>query len=153
MATTFAAGDRVQTPFGKGVVREVRNNGRLLVEIRGCSLVVEGHEVSVLDSARRPSPARRAGTRIRAFASPHDHPVQATRAEVDLHGLTVEASLLRVERALSDALLADLPVVRFIHGRSGGRIRSALHQWLRHRSYVRGFQLDPGNSGVTVVQL
>ena len=40
MASRFAAGDAVQTPHGKGVVREVRNNGRLLVQVQQRALVV-----------------------------------------------------------------------------------------------------------------
>jgi dsDNA-specific endonuclease/ATPase MutS2 len=42
--------------------------------------------------------------------------------------------------------------VRFIHGRSGGRIRSALHRHLRAFPSVRAFRLDPTNEGVTIVQ-
>ena len=73
------------------------------------------------------------------------------RAEVDLHGLTVEEALTRSESAINDALLADLPSLRLIHGRSSGRIRAALHRRLRDIAAVRAFRLEPGNDGVTVV--
>lgn len=72
---------------------------------------------------------------------------------MDLHGLTVEEALGRAERALSEALLADLVELRLIHGRSGGRIRAALHQRLRQIPSVRAFGLDPRNEGVTIVRL
>ena len=74
-------------------------------------------------------------------------------AEIDLHGLTVAEALACTEQALNDALLADVSALRLIHGRSGGRIRVALHQRLRELSSVRGFHLDPGNNGVTIVRL
>jgi DNA mismatch repair protein MutS2 len=72
---------------------------------------------------------------------------------VDLHGLTVEEALARIEAALNDALLADMAQVRFVHGRSGGRIRSALHHRLRQIASVRHFFVDPRNEGVTIVEL
>jgi dsDNA-specific endonuclease/ATPase MutS2 len=43
--------------------------------------------------------------------------------------------------------------VRFIHGRSGGRLRGALHGRLRQIAAVREFRLDPRNPGVTIVSL
>jgi DNA mismatch repair protein MutS2 len=72
---------------------------------------------------------------------------------VDLHGLTIAEALLRAEHALNDALLADLADLRLIHGRSGGKIRAALHKRLREIPSVRAFALDPRNAGVTVVHL
>jgi DNA mismatch repair protein MutS2 len=73
--------------------------------------------------------------------------------EIDLHGLTVEEALGRIDDALNEALLAGLPELRVIHGKSGGRIRGALHQRLKAIPSVRGFRLDPRNAGVTIVSL
>ena len=53
--------------------------------------------------------------------------------ELDLHGCTVDEALERVERMLNDALLADALELRVIHGRSGGRLKAALHARLRER--------------------
>ena len=74
-------------------------------------------------------------------------------ADVDLHGLTVEEALARAEDALNEALIEDCAELRVIHGRSGGRIRAALHRRLREIPSVRGFGLDPRNPGVTIVKL
>ena len=46
-----------------------------------------------------------------------------------------------------------LAELRFVHGRSGGRIRGALHQRLRAIPTVQSFRLDPRNPGVTIVVL
>ena len=62
-------------------------------------------------------------------------------------------ALGRAEQALNEALLADLAELRFIHGRSGGRIRAAVHRWLRDIHGIRGFGLDPRNEGITIVSL
>lgn len=70
---------------------------------------------------------------------------------MDLHGLTTVEALARVDDALNEALLADAAELRVIHGRSGGRLRAALHRHLRDLN--RGFRLDPSNEGVTIVAL
>lgn len=150
MAERFAIGDAVQTPFGKGVVRALRNKARVLVEIAGRALVIPEADLSVLETRqRKTSPA---SPRASARSSPR-RPSPGHELTVDLHGLTVEEAVGRAEQAVNDALLADLAELRFIHGRSGGRIRAALHQRLRQIPTVRGFRLDPRNDGVTIVSL
>jgi dsDNA-specific endonuclease/ATPase MutS2 len=146
-------GDRVQTPLGKGVVREVRNHGRLVVEIGGRVVVLEPATVAPLITPK--PPARRSNAPGSREPAPRvvAGPVHSAGGGVDLHGLTVEEALVRAEQAVNDALLADLPVLRLIHGRSGGRIRQALHRRLRDIRAVRGFRIDPGNPGVTIVTL
>ena len=155
MAARITVGSTVQTPFGKGIVREVRNNGCLLVDVRGRALVVKASEVSGLDAGPQSRVRSAAGKTGKSRRAPRQAEPDAggdTR-EVDLHGLTVEAALVRAAQALDDALRADVAELRLIHGRSGGRIRAALHRWLREIPSVRGFRLDPRNEGVTLIQL
>ena len=63
MSSRFAVGEEVQTPHGKGVVREVRNSGRLLVQVQQRSVVVAEREVKALAPAKRRAGA--AGGRAR----------------------------------------------------------------------------------------
>jgi len=154
----FSVGEAVRTPFGKGVVRALRNNGRLLVDVDGRALVVAEREVVRVD-AGLPSTTLRAGPATALRAGPtsttpeRDRPLGTAPSEVDLHGLTVEEALVRVDAAIDAALRADLETLRFIHGRSGGRLRAALHRRLKAISSVRGYRLDPRNEGVTIVML
>jgi DNA mismatch repair protein MutS2 len=149
MVSRFMAGDPVQTPLGKGVVREARNSGRLVVEIRGRAVVFEETTVTLLDPRKAPSAKRQAAPTTVAA----DPPEGRRTADVDLHGLTVDEALGRAEQALNDALLADVSELRLIHGKSGGRIRAALHRRLRAIPSIRAFRLDPRNPGVTIVSL
>ncbi len=146
MSIRLAAGDAVQTPYGKGVVIEVRNHGRLLVQIQQRALVVEETTVTALSGPPRKAPS--AATTFDVSAS-----LRHASSEVDLHGMTVEEALARIDDALDAAMRAGLAQVQFIHGRSGGRIRGALHQRLRAITTVHGFRLDPRNPGVTIVTL
>jgi dsDNA-specific endonuclease/ATPase MutS2 len=151
LAKRFAAGDTVQTRFGKGVVREVRNGGRLMVDVQGSAIDVEASEISAVEAVRS-RPRAPVASRRSEPARPRRE-TRTASAEVDLHRLTVEQALDRVDEALNEALLADLSELRLIHGRSGGRIRAALHRRLREMSSVRKFRLDPRNEGVTIVSL
>ena len=151
MAARFTVGGAVQTSFGKGIVCEVRNNGRVLVDVRGRALVVKESEISVLDAG--PQSRVRDRTLNKRRARPQAQPDAGDEVrEVDLHGLTVEAALARAEQALNEALLADVAELCLIHGRSSGRIRAALHRLLREIPSVREFRLDPRNKGVTLVR-
>ena len=139
----------MQTPLGKGVIREVRKNGRLLVDIQQRSVVMIESAISPIDQSRRQ--ARPVSKAIPLPVTRHHEP--RTAGEVDLHGLTVEEALNKIDQALNDAMLDGLSAVRFIHGRTGGRIRGALHRRLREITTVRGFRRDPHNPGVTIVEL
>ena len=152
-ATKLSTGDAVQTPFGKGTVREVRNNGQVLVEVRARALVFREAEISPLDVTRSRVRSRSAASPSGLEPERQTCTSQTESRQIDLHGLTVEQALATAERALDDAIRADLPELRFIHGKSGGRIREALHRWLRQIHTVRLYRIDPRNEGVTIVEL
>ena len=144
----YAPGEHVLVQsLGKGIVREVRR-GRYLVEIKGRALLVEEPQLSPLAKVR-PKPA--AG----CADAPLDrlHPPIHAPASLDLHGLTTADAEGALAAFLNDAILAGHAEVRVIHGRSGGRLKAAVHARLRGLPSVRGFRLDPHNPGVTIVLL
>ncbi len=148
---TFAAGDRVHIAgLGTGIVREPRNGGRYLVEIKGATMVVPG---SLLEP---PSPERGARNRKDdSIAAREADPGAAATgsASLDLHGKTVLETIDALDAFLNDAFLDGRREVHVIHGRGGGRLKAAVHKRLGQLSSVRAFRLDPGNPGVTIVSL
>ena len=144
---TFEPGDRVHVPaLGTGVVREVRNGGRYLIELKGRSVVVDGRQ---LERAGR-------GANEIKESTPPDSPPTRTRASapsLDLHGKTVIEAIEALEAFLNDVLLDGAAEVQVIHGRGGGRLKAAVHGRLKQMASVRGFRLDPRNPGVTLVRL
>lgn len=144
----YAPGDHVLVQsLGKGIVREVRR-GRYLVEIKGRALLVEERQLSPIETARS-KPVRVPAEPIADPAPLRTH----APASLDLHGLTTADAEGALATFLNDAILAGHPEVRVIHGRSGGRLKSAVHARLRGLPAVRGFRLDPRNPGVTIVIL
>jgi DNA mismatch repair protein MutS2 len=148
---TFAPGDEVHVAaLGKGVVREVRNGGRYLVELKGRSIVAAEAQLSAVSPRKREASSD-------AHASKTSAPDSPTRlyasTSLDLHGMTVEEAVAALDSFLNDALLAGHPEVRVIHGRSGGRLKAAVHARLKQLPVVRATRLDPANPGVTIVSL
>jgi DNA mismatch repair protein MutS2 len=145
----FVPGDFVHVAsLGKGTVREVRNGGSYLVEINGRLIVAAADRLSAQQTSSKSARPKKA-TPARVESPSTD----SAAASIDLHGQTVDEALEAVIAFLDRALLSGSPEVRIIHGRSGGRIKAAVHARLRRIGSIRGFRLDPRNPGVTVVEL
>ena len=146
----FNVGDRVHVAsLGKGVVREVRNGGRYLVDVKDRHMVATEAELTPVDERKertRP-PAREPVIGVEETTRPD------AVASIDLHGLTTDEAVAALDSFLNDAILAGLAEVRVIHGRSGGRLKAAVHARLKVVTSVRGFRVDATNSGVTLVRL
>jgi DNA mismatch repair protein MutS2 len=158
MTSRFVPGQTVQTPLGSGVILELRNAGRALVQVHDRAVLFAIDDLRAIPASR--AAVTRSNTRPRPPGSRRRHSAPANTSgetpgvrTIDLHGLTVEAALDTLSTALNDALLADAAELRVIHGRSGGRIRAAVHARLRELPFVRHYRLDPRNEGVTIVTL
>jgi len=143
----FVPGDDVHiAALGKGIVREVRNGGRYLVELKGRSIVATEAQLSAVISRRRSG----AGD---ADASQTKTPRSHAPTSLDLHGKTVDEAVAALDGFLNDALLAHHAEVCVIHGRSGGRLKAAVHARLKELPVVRAFRVERANAGVTIVLL
>ncbi|MGH7547926.1 MAG: Smr/MutS family protein, partial [Gemmatimonadales bacterium] len=104
-----------------------------------------------LKRARRaPSPTARPPERPAAPA-----PAVHAASEVSLRGLRVDEAEVHLVKALDDAVLADLPYLRVIHGKGTGAVRRRVHEILSADPRVRRFGFAPANQGgrgVTVVE-
>ena len=146
---TFAPGDEVHVAaLGKGIVREVRNDRRYLVELKGRSIVAAEQQLTAV-SGRKRRDARGGNSPDTSVPNPSS---TASRVAIslDLHGMTVEEAVAALDTFLNDALIAGHAELRVIHGRSGGRLKTAVHARLRQLTVVRGTRLDPANAGVTM---
>jgi DNA mismatch repair protein MutS2 len=75
---------------------------------------------------------------------------------LDVRGTTADEALLEVDRYLDEAVRARLPQVTVIHGKGTGRLRRALHDFLRGHPHVRQHRLGgrgEGDEGATVITL
>ncbi|XJZ26420.1 endonuclease MutS2 [Bacillota bacterium Lsc_1132] len=77
------------------------------------------------------------------------------KLELDLRGERYEDALLKVEKYIDDALLANYPRVTIIHGKGTGALRQGVQEYLKnHRSVkkIRFGEASEGGTGVTVVE-
>ena len=73
--------------------------------------------------------------------------------EINVIGQTVEQALEAVDKYLDDAVLAQLPEVRIIHGHGMGKLKRAIAEMLAQHPQVRAHREETpqrGGAGVTV---
>lgn len=75
----------------------------------------------------------------------------ALTPEIDLHGMRVEEAMKFVEKKVNDAILAGADGLRVVHGKGSGKIKGALHKFLKGLEVVKHFRGDEKNEGVTWV--
>lgn len=141
----FVVGDRVHAAtLGTGTVKEVRNAGRYLIELKGRSMIVDGSQLE-------PAQERRGGKKPSCDSSAAAPGEPPPAPSLDLHGTTALEAVEALDAFLNDALMDGCAEARVIHGRSGGKLKAAVHGRLKQLSSVRGFRLDHANPGVTIV--
>jgi dsDNA-specific endonuclease/ATPase MutS2 len=148
--SNFAPNDPVHVAaIGKGVIREVRNSERYLVEINGLGVVASG---SQLTRCARQWPRRARWSIAARRGEGFERSCEALGC-IDLHGNTVYDAMELVIAFLNESIRVGVASVRIIHGRSSDKIKTAVHRRLKVMSSIRGFALDRHNPGVTVVML
>ena len=89
-------------------------------------------------------------------SAPEPHTDTSTvNSEVSLRGMRIDEAEAVLTKALDDAILADLPYLRVIHGKGTGAMRRMVHEMVAHDARVRRFALAPANqggAGVTIVE-
>ncbi len=79
----------------------------------------------------------------------------AMPAEVDLRGMDCVEAVCVMERYLDEAMRANLPSVRIIHGKGTGALRTAVSQSLKKNKFIKTFRLGKygeGEDGVTIAE-
>jgi DNA mismatch repair protein MutS2 len=144
----FSPGDRVHfAGLGTGVVIETRGRGRYAVDIKGRVIVAATRDLQHADAGRAARSRSAASEHADADADESARPGPA----IDLHGKSTEDAIALVESFINDALIAGHAEVRIVHGRGSGRVKTAVHRYLRQLATTASFRLDPRNPGVTIV--
>ncbi len=152
-ATELEPGVRVKilSLGSTGTVLELRD-GKVTVEAGAMRLVLPREDLVPLPEGDQGGGRREAARRPTGGSYVHEidaHP------EVDLRGLRVDEMEMRLGRALDDAILANLPSFRIIHGKGTGALRERVQELLkadRRISVARPGDHFEGGTGVTVVE-
>lgn len=120
------------------------------VEVDGLRIWVNAARLEPVaeEAPKSPTDAEVATIRVRKMVS--------APKELNLIGKRVDEALEALTKFLDDAVLAGHQQVRIVHGRGTGKLRQAIHDFLRGHPQVRSFELAPlneGGDGATIVQL
>jgi len=78
------------------------------------------------------------------------------RPEVDVRGMIGDDAWFVVDKYLDDAVLANIPTVRIIHGKGTGALRAALWKYFKTDKRIKAYrhgEYGEGDAGVTVITL
>ena len=106
-----------------------------------------------LKRARKPSPSTALHRPPPSSTVPA--PAVSAATEISLIGLRVAEAEPLLIKALDDAVLADLPYLRVVHGKGTGALREFVHDVLSADPRVKRFGFAPpnqGGHGVTLVE-
>ena len=147
---TFKPGDWVW-------VESLNKAGILLAEPVDEKVNVQVEEIevevpsSMIKAFSSPSPSsRRETTQLIATKKIFFKPV------LDIRNLRVEEALIKLEKYLDNAWLAEIKEVKIIHGKGRGILRKVVKEFLSKSGYVNKFRsgfVEEGGNGVTVVEL
>ncbi len=73
---------------------------------------------------------------------------------IDLHGMTTEEAVAKVDKFLDNAIVHNLPFVKIIHGYGSGKLRRELHAFLSNHPYVKSYHFalpEEGGAAATIV--
>jgi DNA mismatch repair protein MutS2 len=145
-----APGDRVVVGgLGLEAVVTSVHDGTADLDVRGKRMRASLRDLRIVGGGAPAGPAR---INVNVELQPRD----ATPADLNVIGCTVDEAIARAERFLDESLLTDQRVVRFIHGYGTGQLKRALAGFLQQHPLVARFATAPpeqGGGGVTVVEL
>jgi DNA mismatch repair protein MutS2 len=143
-------GDRVAVGgLGLEGIVQVLHDREAEIDVRGKRLRARIDELRVLV----PSGAQAQPGKVRVHVELQ--PREGSVTELNVIGCSVDEALSRAEKFLDEALLAEVPSVRLIHGYGTGQLRRAIAEFLHDHKFVAHFQSAPpeqGGGGVTVVE-
>lgn len=76
--------------------------------------------------------------------------------ELMIRHQTLDIAMYNVENFLQEAIANNIYEIKIIHGRNGGILRKAVHEYLKHNKNVESFRLGSyyeGSYGVTFIKL
>lgn len=76
--------------------------------------------------------------------------------EITIRHQTLDIAMYNVENFITEAINLDIKNVKIIHGRNGGVLRKAVHEYLKHNKNVESYRLGnyyEGSYGVTIIKL
>ena len=72
---------------------------------------------------------------------------------IDLHGEDRYSAIIKAKEFIHDNAKINQKLLKIIHGKGEGILKTELHKYLKMESLVKDYKLDIYNPGVTIVEL
>ncbi len=145
-----------QTPkVGDAVhVKSLKRVGHITECLRGETYRVQVGSLTMVvsssDLENAPAPNSTSSKAVTFPTLPRSARVPTT---IDLHGLSVEDAVRKLESWLNECIIAGHGAVKVVHGLGTGRVQRAAHETLQRYAAVRAFRLNDLNPGETDVYI
>ena len=146
------AGDTVELlKLGtKATVLSVNKDGSLELQAGIMKVTAKPEEVYLLENEQQKQVKKFIREQTRQMRSAPVSP------ELDVRGMTVDEAIGVLDIFLDNAMMANLPSVRIIHGKGTGALRRGITEHLKRRKGIKDFRLGvygEGEDGVTIISL
>jgi len=147
-AQNLVVGDEVKVlSYGqRGTLLEKVSNSEWIVQMGILKMKISDNDLEYIKPEKEPV------QRISGVKNRNSH----VKLELDLRGERFEDAILRTEKYIDDALLANYGRVSIIHGVGTGALRQGIQNYLKKHKRVKSFRFGEageGGFGVTVVEL
>ncbi|MGE7999830.1 endonuclease MutS2 [Lysinibacillus sp. NPDC093190] len=147
-AQNLVVGDEVKVlSYGqRGTLLEKVSNSEWVVQMGILKMKISDSDLEYIKPEKEPV------QRIAGVQNRNSH----VKLELDLRGERYEDAIIRTEKYIDDALLANYGRVSIIHGVGTGALRQGIQTYLKKHKRVKSFRFGEageGGLGVTVVEL
>ncbi|WP_201353765.1 endonuclease MutS2 [Hydrogenimonas urashimensis] len=145
---SFAVGDRVKYRKNRGTI--------IALKAKEATIEVEGIKMRVPLSELKRSGNPPKAPKKKTVSVTLERSKATAGVKLDLHGLRAEEAIEKLDKFISDALLAGFDEVLVYHGIGTRKLAHAVRTFLKEHPSVKGFHDAPphmGGFGATVVEL
>lgn len=75
------------------------------------------------------------------YTAPKISKTKTASSEINVIGLTIDEAIPLVDKFLDDCFLAKLQTARIVHGKGTGKLRTAIHSFLKKHKKVKSFRI------------
>lgn len=132
------------------IISNINKNNEVQVQI---GLIKTNINIKYLEPAKT---LKNDLTKPDIHSTPKVSKTRTANSEINVIGLTVDEAIPLVDKFLDDCFLAKIQTARIVHGKGTGKLRQAIHSFLKKHKKVKSFRIGTygeGEMGVTIVEL
>ncbi len=134
----------------EGKVISILEKNNYIILVNNKKIKVSGDKLKLCKSS---NPKKETNTRINMEVKIYD---REFLPEIMIRHQVLEEAIFNLEQFINEAKFNNIKSVKIIHGKNGGILRKAVHEFLKSNKYVESFRLGnyfEGSYGVTIATL